>query len=154
MKKTNLDERQEMALLKIEHNGCWLAFWGLLAVLVIEFITYGNDTKTLGGEYVIFMLLSCYLSYDCIKHGIWDRKLKANTKTNCLLSILSGVIVGIIFFLYTWRNYPDKIEGSIASGIFMGVIIFFVIFFCLELSARSFRKKLAKMEEEPEEEEE
>ena len=30
MKKSNLDEIQEQELLKIEHNGCWLAFWGLL----------------------------------------------------------------------------------------------------------------------------
>ena len=31
MKKTksNLDELQELKLLKIEHNGCWLAFWGI-----------------------------------------------------------------------------------------------------------------------------
>ena len=28
--KSNLDERQELKLLKIEHNGCWIAFWGLL----------------------------------------------------------------------------------------------------------------------------
>ena len=28
-KKSNLDEMQELELLKIEHNGCWLAFWCL-----------------------------------------------------------------------------------------------------------------------------
>ena len=27
--KSNLDERQELKLLKIEHNGCWIAFWGI-----------------------------------------------------------------------------------------------------------------------------
>lgn len=30
--KTNLDERQELKLLKIEHNGCLLAFWGAACV--------------------------------------------------------------------------------------------------------------------------
>ena len=40
MKKTksNLDELQELKLLKIEHNGCWLAFWGLLAVILTQII--------------------------------------------------------------------------------------------------------------------
>ena len=38
MKKNNLDEMQEQALLKIEHNGCWLAFWGLLAVMAIQMV--------------------------------------------------------------------------------------------------------------------
>ncbi|MDD7312724.1 MAG: hypothetical protein PUH78_09820 [Clostridia bacterium] len=29
--KNNLDERQEQTLLRIERNGCWFAFWALLA---------------------------------------------------------------------------------------------------------------------------
>ena len=33
---SNLDERQEQALLKIEHNCCWLAFWGLLTALFVQ----------------------------------------------------------------------------------------------------------------------
>ena len=36
--KSNLDERQELKLLKIEHNGCWIAFWGLLIVMAIQMI--------------------------------------------------------------------------------------------------------------------
>ena len=39
--KSNLDERQELKLLKIEHNGCWIAFWGLLIVMAIQMIV-GN----------------------------------------------------------------------------------------------------------------
>ena len=35
-KKSNLDERQEQGLLKIEHNGCWLAFWGLLIAMLFR----------------------------------------------------------------------------------------------------------------------
>ena len=27
-KKSNLDEMQEQELLKVEHNGCWIVFWG------------------------------------------------------------------------------------------------------------------------------
>ena len=34
-KKSNLDEMQEQELLKVEHNGCWIAFWGLLAAIII-----------------------------------------------------------------------------------------------------------------------
>ena len=41
--KSNLDERQELKLLKIEHNGCWIAFWGLLIVMAIQMIV-GNDS--------------------------------------------------------------------------------------------------------------
>ena len=34
--KNRLDEMQEQKLLKIEHNGCWLAFYGLAAVIMIQ----------------------------------------------------------------------------------------------------------------------
>ena len=46
MKRTNnLDERQEQVLLRIEHNGCWLAFWGLLAALIAEQFIFGFDFR-------------------------------------------------------------------------------------------------------------
>ena len=49
-RRSNLDEMQEMELLKIEHNGCWLAFWLLLASMIIETILYGSmDFRTLAG---------------------------------------------------------------------------------------------------------
>lgn len=48
--KSNLDERQELKLLKIEHNGCWFAFWGLLAVMLVQLLLGNNDAKNLAGE--------------------------------------------------------------------------------------------------------
>ena len=58
MKKTksNLDELQELKLLKIEHNGCWLAFWGLLAVILTQ-IAIGNDSK------MDRIYVPCFISY-------------------------------------------------------------------------------------------
>ena len=35
MKKTNLDEMQELKLLKIEHNAYWFCFTGLLAAIAV-----------------------------------------------------------------------------------------------------------------------
>ena len=49
-RKSNLDEMQEQELLKIEHNGCWLAFWGLLIVMIIQSFAFGSfDFKALAG---------------------------------------------------------------------------------------------------------
>ena len=42
-KKSNLDEMQEQELLKVEHNGCWIAFWGLLAAIIIQSILFGSQ---------------------------------------------------------------------------------------------------------------
>ena len=41
--KNNLDEMQEQELLKIEHNGCWLAFWGLLVTMIVELFVFGSE---------------------------------------------------------------------------------------------------------------
>ncbi len=40
-RKNNLDERQEQRLLQIESSGFWLAFWGLLAAIVIQLFVNG-----------------------------------------------------------------------------------------------------------------
>ena len=53
MKKNNLDERQEQTLLHIEKNGCWIAFWGLLAALMIQMISYAGELKLL----ILYLLL-------------------------------------------------------------------------------------------------
>lgn len=36
MRKSNLDEQQELTLLRIESTGYWMAFWGTLFVLIIN----------------------------------------------------------------------------------------------------------------------
>ena len=59
--KSNLDERQELKLLKIEHNGCWIAFWGLLIVMAIQMIVGNDSIKNLAGEWAVFMSLAFYL---------------------------------------------------------------------------------------------
>src|SRR3712207_7310302 len=57
MKKNKLDEMQEQKLLKIEHNGMWIAFWGLLAAILFQTIfEKGNFT----GEWIVFMVMSLY----------------------------------------------------------------------------------------------
>lgn len=59
--KNNLDERQELELLRIEHNGCWLAFLGLLIVMLIQLLT-GNDGARKSGR-----RMGClYVSLPCI----------------------------------------------------------------------------------------
>ena len=75
MKKSNLDEMQELALLKISRNGCWFAFWGLLAAMGIQMLL-GFPGKAILGEWIIFMALGVYLVAACLHQGIWDRREK------------------------------------------------------------------------------
>ena len=95
--KNNLDEMQEQELLKIEHNGCWLAFWLLLISLIVQSIAFGAaQYKIIAGEWIVFIVLALYLAFACLRNGIWDRRLKADPKTNFLISLIAGVVFGLI----------------------------------------------------------
>ncbi len=62
-KVNNLDEYQELQLLKIEHNGCWIAFWGLLIAICVQTVIYGfTNPGPVIGEWIVFMVLDLYMS--------------------------------------------------------------------------------------------
>ena len=150
-RKSNLDEMQEMELLKIEHNGCWLAFWGLLAAMVIQsFINGTIDFRPVAGEWIVFMVLALYLGIACARKGIWDRHLKMNVKTNAVCSAAAGLALGAFNAVMIYRTHPTKPVGSVAAGIFIAGLCFFICFGVLTISMKQTRKRQAKMEEEPE----
>jgi len=147
MKRNNLDEMQEQALLKIEHNGCWLAFWGLLAALLVEGVL-GFDIRAMAGEWIVFMVLAVYIVAGCLREGIWDRRLKPNGKTNLVISLIAGIIVGVFTALRVYLNYPDFPVGSVFSGLFAGAVCFALCFAAISLCTLLYRKRKEKLENE------
>lgn len=149
MKKINkLDEMQEQKLLKIEHNGCWLAFWGLLISLFVQLFFYGpGDFKTLAGEWIVFMILALYIVIACLKNNIWDRRLSATPETNLKISLISGFVLGIAFTIISYRNY-HKLLGSVATGIFMLILTFAGCFIALSAAAVIYHKRVEHIENE------
>ena len=60
LRRNRLDERQEQKMLQIEHNGCWIAFWGLAISLFVGYCL-GLEWRNLVGEWIVFMGLSLYI---------------------------------------------------------------------------------------------
>lgn len=149
-RKSNLDEMQEQKLLKIEHNGCWLAFWALLIAIVAQAVIFGADAHVVG-EWIVFIVLCVYLTVDCLRNGIWDRRLRPDKKTNLLASLIAGAATLAVIFAAGFIRY-GKPAGGLIAGAIGGVIAFAGCFLCLSLAARSFKKKRRELEEEPEEE--
>ncbi len=149
-RKSNLDERQEQALLKIEHNGCWLAFWGLLIAMAAQVLIYGYDWKLIAGEWIVFLVLCLYICSSCMKEGIWDRRLKPDAKTNLIISLISGLAFGALMFFSIWKNFPDKPVGAAAGALFSGGMIFAICFGALSISAKQMKKRQEKLEREEE----
>ena len=152
-RKSKLDEMKEQQLLKIEHNGYWLGFWGLFIVLVLQALYYGPEGwKTYIGEWIVFMCTALYVIVACLKNGIWDRKLSPTPVTNFVSSIIIGVFCGIFQFAVSYRRY-GALAGSIAAGIFQGLLAFAVGLAGFTFLAYLYRKKINKLENEKEEDE-
>lgn len=143
--KSNLDERQEMQLLQIEHRGYWLAFLGLLISLLIQTGIGVDGFRTIAGEFIVFMLLAIYMVIACIKNGIWDRKLKPTKKTNILASIIAGIIVAVFYFAITYYRY-HKVYGSMATAIIMFVSTMILCYILLSLSIKLYQRSVNKIE--------
>lgn len=150
--KNYLDERQEQMLLQVEHRGCWLAFWGLLIALTVQFIL-GRDFTYMAGEWIVFMVLAVYIAGACARRGIWDRRFKPDTKTNMMFSIAGSVAFGVITFGAVYHRFPDTPMGSIASGVFAAGFAFVLIFFSLSAAAKIVTEKQRKLEMESDTEE-
>ena len=140
-------------MLKIEHNGFWIAFWMLVAFMLIEEAVSGADIKVFGGECIILLTISLYVSIACIRAGIWDRKLKPKFTTNIIASVIAGIVVGLVTFIAIHRYFADKIGGCIAGAVIAGLVTCVLCITALSIGAASYKKRSAKLNEEPEEEE-
>ena len=149
--KNNLDEMQELKLLKIEHNACWIAFWGLFAAIYIQIAIGNGGLACLGGEVVLMLILSVYLFVSCMKNGIWDRKLKPNFKTNIVISILAGLAVGVFWVLLSYQKY-HKLAGSLATGAFMFLLIGISTMAGLSAAVALYQHRRKKLEDGSEDE--
>lgn len=145
--KNNLDEMQEIQLLHIERNGCWLAFWGLLAVILIETFINQANFRQIVGEWIVFMCLALYLSVSCMYRGIWDRRLRPNFRTNLAASVIAGLVCAVVIFLTSYRNY-GKLIGSLATGAFLFLFTSVITMIALTVSSRIYKQRIKKLESE------
>lgn len=144
--KNKLDEMQEQKLLKIEHYGVWIAFWGLLLMIIIQTIAGGgNALLYIAGEFIIFMALAIYMLAAALKNGIWDRRLAPNLKTNTIISLIASFVCGFIIFAVSYFNYHNFMV-SVASGFCTMLFTLFLTLVALSVAAAVYKKRVAKLE--------
>ncbi|MCR5295530.1 MAG: hypothetical protein K6E30_10250 [Lachnospiraceae bacterium] len=150
--KSNLDERQEQLLLRIESRAFWLAYALLLAAIIVQTVLTGFDFRMMAGEWIVFMVSCIYVAGACAKNGIWDRRIKPNWKSNLIVSLIVGAVNGGMMFAAVYRGHPEKPLGSIAAGVFSAGVCFLICFAALSAAARKVRKVQQTLEaEEPDE---
>lgn len=145
MKKNNLDEMQEQKLLHIEHNGCWLAFWGLTAAVIAQGLM-GCSFREVIGEIILVLVLSLYILIDCLRHGIWDRRLKPTVKTNLLGALAAAVIVSL--FTISTNHYLSEPLDYVLTISISGGSTFALTYGALALCGKIYQKRKEKLEKE------
>ena len=145
MKKSNLDEMQEQELLKIEHNGCWLAYWGLLAVIAVQMLMGAPGSQVLG-EWIVLMVFCFYIAVACLRKGIWGRRLKANWKTNLVGSLIAAVATGSLVTLSN-PYLTEPLDYVLVAGL-TGGFTFVLCFVALSISMKLYKKRREKLDQE------
>ena len=98
------------------------------------------------GEWIVFMVLALYLVIACLRKGIWDRHLKANRKTNLIVSLLAGAAAGI---LITVSNpyLSEPLDYVLTAGL-TGGFTFVLCFAALSIGMKLYKKRREKLEQE------
>ena len=150
LKRDNLDEMQKQTLLKIESRG-FCALWVLLlAALIIESLL-GFTLREMAAEWFIFMLGCAYSIISDLRAGIWDRHLKANTKTNAVVSLTGGAAI----FVWGLIKFAEFGVGvAVLLTVFMGVCTWALCFATLQLSMKAYKKRHAELENPKEDDDE
>lgn len=151
-KKNNLDEMQELKLLKLESRGFWLGFFGLFISIPVQIFLYSEEVKgIITGEFIVLLCMGIYLIAGCLKNGIWDRHLQATPQVNIGVSILAAALTALFNAIMSYRN-DHSIGGAVAVFIVYFFMVGIVVSVTMCLCTAFYQRKRTQLEEECEEE--
>lgn len=142
-----VDERQELELLKAEHTAYWVTFWLLFAAITVEQFILEVPFEQLIAEWCIFMISCIVLCVGCVRKGLWcfQTKKVPGVKAYVLYS-LAGAAMGVVFGIITVVKFEIKdipvILAIIGLDAFFIFGACFVLFLIVGGMAKSREKKL------------
>ena len=140
-KKNLFDEMQEQTMRRIEARGFWLLWAGLLLAIFVQIVLRTPSSQWVG-ESVVFMVGCCYSLIECLRNGLWDRHICANTTTNVVGSLFACVAVTVV----TGLAYGDWLIALI-PGVITGVLCFVLLQVCMHVAEKR-RKELDNPKDE------
>lgn len=121
--RRRIDERQRADLRRVESYGYWIAFWLLLASVIVKSVIIGRPKEEWLTEWIIFMILAVYNVVSLAWIGVWsENSPKPTFASSAFSSLLGSLGFSVIYTAGTWLQ----------SGRMMGmdeVIFLFALWF-------------------------
>lgn len=150
--KKEIDERQQADLNRVTSYGYWIAFYLLLAAVVVKGFIMGRPLREWAVEWIVFMILAFYEVAACMKIGVWTQgRQRPEKKDYVRYSLIGSLLFSVILTVgYYFRLNPDKRTfGSIASMFVYWFVLLVVVLFCGYLLAGGiYNRRNKKLEEE------
>lgn len=103
--RRRIDERQRADLRRVESYGYWIAFWLLLASVIVKSVIIGRPKEEWLTEWVIFMILAVYNVVSLAWIGVWSENSPKPTFASSVSSSLLGSLgFSVIYTAGTWLH--------------------------------------------------
>ena len=158
--RRRIDERQRADLRRVESYGYWIAFWLLLASVIVKSVIIGRPKEEWLTEWVIFMILAAYNVVSLAWIGVWSENSPKPTFASSVSSSLLGSLgFSVIYTAGTWLHSGrtmgmDEVIFLFALW-FIGLFVLLIAAFAALMWIYRVRDRRLqkKMDEELEEEE-
>lgn len=158
--RRRIDERQRADLRRVESYGYWIAFWLLLASVIVKSVIIGRPKEEWLTEWVIFMILAVYNVVSLAWIGVWSENSPKPTFASSVSSSLLGSLgFSVIYTAGTWLHSGrtmgmDEVIFLFALW-FIGLFVLLIAAFAALMWIYRVRDRRLqkKMDEELEEEE-
>ncbi len=144
-KKNYLDEMQEQKALHIEQRSYQIMFAGLSAAVVIQ-SAMGASLREMLPETIILLAVSIYSLIAFIKNGIWDRRFKPNNKTNAVLSVVTGLVMGGVWGVVNYIRY-DSLYNALLTFVMMFLSISLVCYATFWLACTAYKRRSKQLDD-------
>ena len=103
--RRRIDERQRADLRRVESYGYWIAFWLLLASVIVKSVIIGRPKEEWLTEWVILMILAVYNVVSLAWIGVWSENSPKPTFASSVSSSLLGSLgFSVIYTAGTWLH--------------------------------------------------
>ena len=89
------------------------------------------------------MAVGIYTFVMCVKNGIWDRHIQAGARTNIVVSIISGLIVAVLYLIDYAKRSGAHYNWKAAAGAagFSGLLTTLITLLLLCLGTAFYQKR-------------